>query len=231
MEVMDMEYQDIQYESSVTVSEHDALLVVDMQNDFMPTGALPVVGGDMIVNGINSMMKLFNEGGSSVVLTQDWHPDGHHSFASAHKDKEPYDAYDADGLGPVLWPDHCAQGSPGAAFHKGLNTHLAHGIIRKGYHLSIDSYSGFVENDKKTPTGLDGYLKDRKTRRVFVCGLALDYCVFYTAEDALNKGYAVYVILDLTKAVDSPQGSVSHALETLTGAGANYINYRDIQGS
>ena len=105
------------------------------------------------------------------------------------------------------------------------------GIIRKGYRLSIDSYSGFVENDKKTPTGLDGYLKDREISRVFVCGLALDYCVFYTAEDALNNGYEVYIILDLTKAVASPQGSVSHALETLTGTSAKYINYRDIQGS
>jgi nicotinamidase/pyrazinamidase len=231
MEVMDMEYQDIQYESFVTVSEHDALLVVDMQNDFMPKGALPVDEGDMIVNGVNSMMKLFNESGSSVVLTQDWHPEGHHSFASAHEDKEPYDVYDADGLGPVLWPDHCVQGSAGAAFHHEINTNLAHGIIRKGYHLSIDSYSGFVENDKKTSTGLNGYLKDRKIRRVFVCGLALDYCVFYTAEDALNKGYEVYVILDLTKAVASPQGSVSNALEALTGAGAKYINYRDIRSS
>ncbi len=218
-----MGYQDIHYELSATLRRDDALVVVDLQYDFMPGGALPVDQGDTIVSGVNTLMQLFGDSGATVVLTQDWHPAGHHSFASAHEGRNPYDLYDAPGLGPVLWPDHCVQGSAGADLHHELKTFLAHAIIRKGYHKAIDSYSGFVENDRQTSTGLDGYLGDRNVRRIFVCGLALDYCVFYTAADALNKGYEVYVVADLTKAVASPDDSVARAVETMTAAGAKYI--------
>ncbi|MBN2297325.1 MAG: bifunctional nicotinamidase/pyrazinamidase [Deltaproteobacteria bacterium] len=216
--------KDIRYEPAAAAGENDALLVIDMQNDFMPAGALPVAQGDIIVDGINALMQVFSECGASVVLTQDWHPKGHHSFASAHEGKAPYDPYDAPGLGPVLWPDHCVQGTIGADFHPGLNTFMAHAVIRKGYNPSIDSYSGFLENDLKTSTGLGGYLHGRGVQRVFVCGLALDYCVFYTASDAMKTGFEVYVVMDLTRAVVSPENSVSTALETLTSEGARYID-------
>jgi nicotinamidase/pyrazinamidase len=229
MEDRTMEYQDIPYELSATIRGDDALVVVDLQYDFMPGGALPVEDGDLIISGVNTRMQLFNQSGATVVLTQDWHPSGHHSFASSHEGKNPYDLYDAPGLGPVLWPDHCVQGTHGADFHENVNTRLAHATIRKGYHMAIDSYSGFLENDKQTHTGLDGYLKDRNVRRVFVCGLALDYCVFYSAADALDNGYEVYVVIDLTKAVASPKDSVSHALETLFRSGAKFIDSGAIQ--
>lgn len=224
-----MEYRDIRYEALETVQKGDVLVVVDMQNDFMPGGALPVENGDIIVAGVNRLMKLFHECDTPVVLTQDWHPSGHYSFASAHGGRKPYDLYDAPGLGPVLWPDHCVQGSWGAEFHDELEWRLAHAVIRKGYHLKIDSYSGFRENDHLTHTGLDGYLKDIGIRRTFICGLALDYCVFFTAADALDRGYVVYVVMDLTKAVASPADSVSHALEKLASAGARFILSGSIQ--
>lgn len=229
MEVRIMEYQDIHFEPTANVGEHDALLVIDMQNDFMPGGALPVEQGDDIIAGVNTLMKIFSVSGAPVVLTQDWHPAGHHSFASVHEGKAPFDLYEASGLGPVLWPDHCVQGTGGADFHHNLDTQLARAIIRKGCHMAIDSYSGFLENDKQTRTGLDGYLKDRNVRRIFVCGLALDYCVFYTAADALDNGYEVYVVGDLTKAVASPEDSVSNALETLVGSGARFIDSGALQ--
>ena len=229
MEDRSMEYQDIPYEISATLRGDDALIVVDLQYDFMPGGALPVEDGDVIISGVNTLMQLFHQSGATVVLTQDWHPAGHHSFASSHEGKNPYDLYDAPGLGPVLWPDHCVQGTHGADFHRAVNARLAHATIRKGYHMAIDSYSGFLENDKKTRTGLDGYLKDRNVRRIFVCGLALDYCVFFSAVDALDNGYEVYVVPDLTKAVASPEDSVSRALETLIRAGARFIESGAIQ--
>lgn len=219
-----MDLKDIRYEQAAVIGVSDALLVVDVQNDFMPSGALPVEQGDTIVPGINALMKLFSDFSASVVLTQDWHPAGHHSFASAHKGKAPYDPYDAPGLGPVLWPDHCVQSTPGADFHPELDTGMAHAAIRKGYHPFIDSYSGFFENDRTTPTGLEGYLHDRGVQRVFVCGLALDYCVFYTALDAIKTGFEVCVVADLTRGVGSPPDSVSTALETLTSAGARFVH-------
>ncbi|HHO76613.1 MAG TPA: bifunctional nicotinamidase/pyrazinamidase [Deltaproteobacteria bacterium] len=221
--------KDIRYEPVVDIGKDDALLVVDIQNDFMPAGALPVAQGDMIVRGINAVMKLFNRCGASVVLTQDWHPQGHHSFASAHEGKAPYDPYDAPGLGPVLWPDHCVQGTHGADFHPELDTDMAHAAIRKGYHLLIDSYSGFFENDMKTQTGLEGYLRTRGVRRVFVCGLALDYCVYYTASDAMKTGFEVYIVMDLTRAAGSPGDSISTAIETLASAGVRFVNSPEVR--
>lgn len=218
-----MELKDIQHESKVAPRDGDALIVVDMQNDFMPGGALEVRNGDSIVPDVNRMMHRFKEANLPVIFTQDWHTEGHHSFASAHEGKEPYDSYEGDGLGPVLWPDHCVQGSEGAEFHPDLDTTAAETIVRKGYDKTIDSYSGFLENDHETETGLDGYLQNRGVERIFVCGLAMDYCVFFTAADGADKGYEVYFLSDLTLPVGSPEDSVSNALETLTDKGVHFV--------
>lgn len=225
-----MDLNEIRMEGTEHLSQGDALVVVDMQNDFMPGGMLAVSGGDSIIPGVNSVMKLFYRTDLPVILTQDWHPSGHHSFASAHEGKNPFDSIDAPGIGPILWPDHCVVGSPGADFHPDLDTQSAHAIIRKGYHTGVDSYSGFTENDRITPTGLDGYLKAREVTRVFLCGLALDYCVFFTASDAADLGYAVFFIADLTQPVASPPDSVSNALETMTRKGVRFIRAESIRG-
>lgn len=190
------------YEEKVTVEKSDALLVVDMQNDFCPGGALAVQDGDVIIPGINELMEKFQKGGAKVVLTQDWHPSNHASFASAYEGKQPFDPIEGvPGIGPILWPDHCVQGTKGAAIHDGINQLQNHLLIRKGYHQEIDSYSVFLENDGKTETGLAGYLKNLDVERVFVCGLALDYCVNFSAQDASMKGFKTYVVLDLTKGI------------------------------
>lgn len=224
-----MDLRDLEFERPVRLSAGDALAVVDVQNDFMPGGALPVEGGDTIVEGINRVMELFSLGGLPVALTQDWHPAGHHSFASAHPGRRPYDLFESDGLGPVLWPDHCVQGSRGADFHPDLETVFAQAIIRKGYHQGIDSYSGFLENDLKTPTGLHGYLQLRGAMRLFLCGLALDYCVFFTAVDGAALGYEVYLIAELSRPVGSPPGSLSRALGTMTEKGVRFVRAADIR--
>ncbi len=193
----------------------DALVVVDVQNDFMPQGALGVPQGDVIVPGVNRLMGIFSGMGLAVVLTQDWHPAGHRSFASAHRGRRPMDLYDEPGIGQVLWPDHCVQGTSGADFHRGLEAHLAHAVIRKGWRRDVDSYSGFIENDRRTSTGLKGYLRDRSVERIFVCGLALDYCVFFTAVDGADLGFEVVVLLDLTRAVGSPPEGVQEAMRSM----------------
>ncbi len=190
----------------VTLVPRDALVVVDVQNDFMPGGALAVFEGDLIVPGVNALMGRFARKGLCVVLTQDWHPPQHRSFASAHPGRKPYDAHDEPGIGPVLWPDHCVQGSHGARFHPDLEVDRAHVVIRKGWREDVDSYSGFLENDRTTRTGLAGYLKDRGVRRILVCGLALDYCVFFTACDGVDMGFEVVVCDDLCRSVGSPRG-------------------------
>lgn len=213
----------------VKLEHGDALIAVDIQNDFMPGGALAVREGDAIVEGVNSTMELFGKGDLTVLLTQDWHVPDHYSFASAHEGRNPFDLFEAPGLGPVLWPDHCVQGTPGADFKAGLKTAFANAVIRKGSHKTIDSYSGFVENDKKTSTGLDGYLKSRGVERIFICGLALDYCVFYTAIDGIDLGYQVYVIVELTKPVGSPPESISIAMETMTDKGIHFIHADEIR--
>jgi nicotinamidase/pyrazinamidase len=207
----------------------DALVVVDMQNDFMPGGALAVRNANGIIQGINTAMELFRKRDLPVVMTQDWHTPGHYSFASAHKGMNPFDLYESQGLGPVLWPDHCVQGSTGAEFHENLMIGLADAVIRKGYHKSIDSYSGFMENDRKTPTGLDGYLRSRGVKRIFICGVALDYCVFFTASDGADLGYQVYVIMDLTKPVGSPAESISEALAGMTDKGIHFVNAEEVR--
>lgn len=212
------------HQDMIVLKQDDALVVVDMQYDFMPGGALPVTGGDAVIPGVNGMMRLFSEASLPVVLTQDWHPPGHRSFSSSHPGKKPYDLFEEGGIGPVLWPDHCVQGTPGAGFHRDLRTDLAHMILRKGFHPEIDSYSGFVENDKKTRTGLEGYLRGRGITRIFLCGLALDYCVFYTAVDGIDSGFGVVVLIGLSKPVGAPPDSVTKALETMSGKGVIFAS-------
>ncbi|MBU2866050.1 bifunctional nicotinamidase/pyrazinamidase [Pacificibacter marinus] len=185
--------------------QNQALIVIDVQNDFCPNGALAVTGGDEIVAGINALMDDF----SAVILTQDWHPAGHSSFASTHN-ADPFTTYDAPYGPQVLWPDHCIQGTQGAAFHKDLRTH-GDLIIRKGYTPAIDSYSAFFENDKTTPTGLEGYLRARGIDSVTIVGLALDYCVNYSAQDAAKLGFKTTVVTDLCRAIDASTEATARA--------------------
>lgn len=187
--------------------EH-ALVVVDVQNDFCPGGALAVAEGDQIVPGINALMKQFH----TVVLTQDWHPAGHSSFASSHAGKAPMELIDMPYGAQVLWPDHCVQGSTGAAFHPDLETDRASLIIRKGANPEIDSYSAFFENDRKTPTGLEGYLRNLNIKQLTFVGLATDFCVNFSALDAASLGFAVSVKLDLCRGIDL-DGSMAATLE------------------
>jgi nicotinamidase/pyrazinamidase len=192
----------------------EALIVIDVQNDFCPGGALAVAGGDAIVPGINALMDDF----AAVVLTQDWHPADHASFAASHPGRAPFETL-AMPYGPqTLWPVHCVQGTPGAAFHPALRTDPAQLIVRKGFRAAIDSYSAFFENDRATPTGLDGYLRSRGVTAVTLVGLATDYCVNYSALDAARLGFAVTVRRDLCRAIDLA-GSLEAALQGLRAAG------------
>lgn len=191
-----------------------ALIVIDVQNDFCPNGALAVAGGDEIVGGINALMGGFE----TVVLTQDWHPANHTSFADNHAGAAPFSVVQMPYGPQVLWPRHCVQGSDGAAFHPALNTGAAQMTIRKGFRAQIDSYSAFFENDRSTPTGLHGYLQDRGVREVVLVGLATDYCVAYTALDAAKLGYGVTVLSDLCRAIDL-NGSLANMSATMRAAG------------
>jgi nicotinamidase/pyrazinamidase len=192
-----------------------ALLVIDVQNDFCPGGALAVAGGDAIVSGINTLMGDFQ----AVILTQDWHPAGHSSFASTH-DAAPMSMMDMPYGPQVLWPDHCIQGSVGAAFHENLHADRADLIIRKGYNPAIDSYSAFFENDKTTPTGLNGYLRTRGIDTLTLVGLATDFCVNYSAVDAAKLGFNVTVKMDLCRAIDF-DGSLDAAKSAMKDAGVS----------
>ncbi|MGC1504231.1 MAG: bifunctional nicotinamidase/pyrazinamidase [Sulfitobacter sp.] len=191
-----------------------ALVVIDVQNDFCPSGALAVAGGNDIVQGVNALMNDFD----AVILTQDWHPAGHSSFASSHPGKSPMDVMDMPYGPQVLWPDHCIIGSLGAKFHTELHQDRADLIIRKGYNPAIDSYSAFFENDHETPTGLEGYLRTRGITGVTMVGLALDFCVNYSAVDAAKRGFDVTVRQDLCRAIDIG-GSLAAALESMTSVG------------
>ncbi|MCZ4353063.1 bifunctional nicotinamidase/pyrazinamidase [Roseovarius aestuarii] len=191
-----------------------ALIVIDVQNDFCPNGALAVAQGDEIVPGINARMADF----PAVILTQDWHPAGHSSFASSHHGKAAMDVIDMPYGLQVLWPDHCVQGSTGAAFHPSLRTDPADIIIRKGYTPSIDSYSAFFENDHSTPTGLHGYLQTRGVTHLTLVGLATDFCVNFSAVDAARLGYRVSVDLSLCRGIDL-NGSMQTALDGMAEAG------------
>jgi nicotinamidase/pyrazinamidase len=190
-----------------------ALIVIDVQNDFCPGGALAVAEGDAVVPRINAMMPDFD----AVILTQDWHPAGHSSFASSHAGKDPFGMVEMPYGPQVLWPDHCIQGSAGAAFHADLHTD-ADLILRKGFRGGIDSYSAFFENDRSTPTGLEGYLRNRGFQRLTLVGLATDFCVAYSAEDAARLGFDVTVRLDACRAIDM-DGSLQAALDRMTAAG------------
>ncbi len=194
--------------------ERDILLVVDVQNDFCPGGALAVPEGDAIVPAVNRLASGF----AHVVLTQDWHPAGHLSFAGAHPGRQPFETVDVSYGRQILWPDHCVQGTPGAAFHPGLDIPHAELVLRKGYHRSIDSYSAFRENDRRTATGLGAYLRERGFERVTLCGLATDFCVLYSALDAVAAGFQATVILDACRGIDR-DGSIARALDDMRAAG------------
>lgn len=210
------------YQKNISLNKNDALLIVDMQNDFMPGGALPVKEGDQIIDNVNYIAEVFRENDGIIVLTQDWHPKNHMSFASSHPGKEPGEEFQSEGIGPVLWPDHCVQGSKGAEFHEKLKTDLAYAIIRKGYNPKVDSYSGFIENDKKSETGLSGFLKTLKIRKIFICGLALDYCCYFTALDGIDFGFEVYFLVNLTRGIDLPSGNISKTLQDMTDKGIKF---------
>jgi len=194
--------------------QHDVLLVVDIQNDFCAGGALEVPGAEEIIPVVNLLAKQFQ----NVVLTQDWHPRDHESFASAHPGRRPYETIQVPYGLQILWPDHCVQGTRGAEFHRDLQIAHAELILRKGYRRDIDSYSMFYENDRKTPTGLSGYLKERELSRLYLAGLAFDFCVRYSAEDAHSEGFAVTVIEDACGAIDL-QGSAAQTRRSLKKLG------------
>ena len=192
----------------------EALIVVDLQNDFCPRGALAVQDGDAIVPLVNAMIR----DADHVVLTQDWHPAGHSSFASSHPDKAPYDTVQMPYGPQTLWPDHCIQGTDGAAFHPDLDWTKAELVIRKGFHASVDSYSAFFENDHTTPTGLAGYLRERGFSSLILCGLATDFCVAFSAIDAVKHGFAVRVQMDACRGIDLG-GSMAFMMDEMRGAG------------
>ena len=196
-----------------------ALIVVDVQNDFCPGGALAVPDGNVVVSRINQLMRNFE----TVVLTQDWHPNGHKSFASSYKQKKIFDTVNTDYGDQILWPDHCIQGSGGANFHPELDTHQAKLIIRKGCNPNVDSYSAFFENDKITSTGLHGYLQNCGILDLTIVGLATDFCVAYSAIDAAELGYSVAVRLDVSRAIDTDD-SLSAAIDKMSKAGVNLEN-------
>lgn len=201
----------------------NALLIVDVQNDFCPGGALEVPNGDQVVPVINRLTSTFD----AIIQTQDWHPEGHSSFASSHAGKNPFDTINMDYGEQVLWPDHCVQGSKGAEFHPDLNTVPTDLIIRKGFRKEIDSYSAFYENDHKTPTGLTGYLKDRNIDTLFAVGLATDFCVKWSVVDGLKEGFNVNVVQDAIKGIDI-NGSVDQALKEMKDNGARFIESSEL---
>ena len=176
----------------------EALIVIDIQNDFCPGGALAVEGGDEVVPVINELIRKFDH----VVLTQDWHPQGHSSFASTHSGRQPFESIDMPYGAQTLWPDHCVQGTEGAAFHPLLEWTKAELVIRKGFRHAIDSYSAFYENDHETPTGLAGYLRERGIRKITLAGLATDFCVAFSALDAARLGFETTVRLDASRGID-----------------------------
>jgi nicotinamidase/pyrazinamidase len=203
----------------VEITAGDVLIVIDVQNDFCPGGALAVQGGDAVIAPILRVSERFEH----IVLTQDWHTPDHYSFASAHSGKKPYEQIELSYGIQTLWPDHCVQGTQGAEFHPELELTRAELIVRKGFHRTIDSYSAFFENDHTTATGLGGYLKERGFRRVFLAGLAYDFCVGYSALDALRLGFEAVVLKDACRAIDL-NGSAA-AMETEFGrAGVRVMN-------
>ncbi len=204
--------------------EEASLLIIDIQRDFCPGGALPVPGGDEVIRVVNRLMNEFG----SVVATQDWHVPGHISFASTHAEKNPFDTVMVNGIEQVLWPDHCVQGSKGAAFHPDLDVERLHLILRKGLRPYLDSYSAFFENDRKTPTGLSSYLREIGVSSLWLCGLAADVCVFYSAMDAVRLGFETFVIEDAVRGVDVPPGNVSRTRDEMKTAGVGFMRSTDM---
>jgi nicotinamidase/pyrazinamidase len=213
----------IQRAATIKRGGRDVLLVVDVQNDFIPGGALAVNEGDLIVPLVNRLAASFEH----VILTQDWHTPGHISFASAHPGKKPFETTRLRSGTQVLWPDHCVQGTPGADFHTDLKIPHAELIIRKGYRGQMDSYSAFFEADGKSTTGLAGYVRDRGFRRVFLVGLATDFCVCWSALDARKVGVGALVIEDACRGIDS-NGSLARAWDQMTKAGVKRIRSGDL---
>jgi nicotinamidase/pyrazinamidase len=205
-------------------TKHEALIIIDVQNDFCPGGSLAVSEGDMIIPIINEVAAKFG----IVVATKDWHPQGHVSFASRHG-KQPFEHIELEYGKQVLWPDHCIQGDAGASFHPELDQRPLTMVLHKGTSRELDSYSAFLENDHATPTGLDGYLRTHGITRVFICGLATDVCVKFSALDAVQYGLETYLIEDACRGVNVPEGSVDSALHDMTEAGVQCIGSSDLR--
>ncbi len=202
----------------------DVLVVIDIQNDFCPGGALAVTDGDAVVPAINTLADRFEH----LVLTQDWHPPGHRSFASSHPGRAPFETIELEYGPQTLWPDHCVQGTTGAALHEGLDATRAELVMRKGFRPDIDSYSAFYENDRASPTGLAGYLRERGFARVFFCGLATDYCVAWSALDARRLHFDAVVLLDACRAIDLG-GSLERALGAMREAGVGLMQGSELR--
>jgi len=200
-----------------------ALLVVDIQYDFCPGGALAVPDGDAIIPAVNNLIDHFDV----IIQTQDWHPAGHSSFASSHKGKDPFDTIEMDYGTQVLWPDHCVQGSKGAEFHNDLNTLKSQVIIRKGFRKAIDSYSTFFENDQETATGLTGYLKQRGITDLYAVGLATDFCVKWSILDGIDEGFNMHIVEDAVKGIDL-NGSLNEAWDEMKKKGVKITQSKDI---
>lgn len=208
---------------TIEIGQNDLLLIIDVQNDFCPTGTLPVPEGDKVVAPINELSKKF----SQSAISQDWHPQGHSSFASSHEGKQPFETTEMPYGTQVLWPDHCINGTTGADFHSDLDTTAVQMIVRKGFRPEIDSYSAFYENDKTTPTGLSGYLSARGIKRIFVVGLVYEFCVGFSALDGQKEGLDVFVVQDCTGTFG---GDGEQAMtDELTKAGAKIIQAADIK--
>ena len=200
----------------MTPDDRDVLLIVDVQNDFCPGGALAVPDGDAIIPAVNRLARSF----AHVILTQDWHPPGHASFASSHPGKRPFEAIEVSYGTQILWPDHCVQGTQGARFHLELDVPHAELVVRKGFRSAIDSYSAFRENDRLTPTGLAGYLRERGLERITMCGLATDFCVAFSAVDGREAGFAVTVVTGACRGIDI-DGSAARAMRSMSEAGVS----------
>lgn len=198
-----------------------ALIIVDVQNDFTPGGSLAVKDGDTIIPRINALQERFD----LIVATQDWHPADHKSFASQHEGKNTFDEIELNGHAQTLWPDHCVQGTKGADFHPDLNTKKIQTIIRKGMQREVDSYSAFFDNNHQNATGLHGWLQEKKVNEVFVCGLAADFCVYFTAMDALKLGYKTHILERATKAID--EESFTEKIKTFISNNGFFTSYID----
>jgi nicotinamidase/pyrazinamidase len=207
----------------IRIGATDALVVVDIQHDFLPGGRLAVAGGDAIIGPVNHLARRF----ANVLQTQDWHPEDHVSFASNHPGKQPFETIELSYGTQVLWPDHCVIGTPGADFSPLLDLPNVQMIIRKGFHPGVDSYSGFREADRKTTTGLAGYIAERGFGRLFVVGLATDFCVSWTAEDAAAAGYETYVVEDLTRPI-AANGSLEASHARMDAAGVRRIRLSEL---